>query len=80
MGYIDSGKKDGETLYQGGDRNGDEGYFIQPTDFTYVKPDLMKIVKEEMLVLCSSLKMKQVRKVQFCNRDTSKAELISYDF
>jgi aldehyde dehydrogenase (NAD+) len=47
MGYIDSGKKDGATLYQGGDRHGDEGYFIQPTIFTDVKPD-MKIVKEEI--------------------------------
>ena len=47
MGYIDSGKKDGATLYQGGDRHGDEGYFINPTIFTDVKPD-MKIVKEEI--------------------------------
>ena len=47
MGYIDSGKKDGATLFQGGDRNGDEGYFINPTIFTDVKPD-MKIVKEEI--------------------------------
>jgi len=47
MGYIESGKKDGATLYQGGDRHGDEGYFIQPTIFTDVKPD-MKIVQEEI--------------------------------
>jgi aldehyde dehydrogenase (NAD+) len=47
MGYIESGKKDGATLYQGGDRHGDEGYFIKPTIFTDVKPD-MKIVKEEI--------------------------------
>ena len=47
MGYIDSGKKDGATLYQGGERHGDEGYFINPTIFTDVKPD-MKIVKEEI--------------------------------
>ena len=47
MGYIDSGKKDGATLYQGGDRHGDEGYFINPTIFTDVKPD-MEIVKEEI--------------------------------
>ena len=47
MGYIDSGKKDGATLYQGGDRHGEEGYFINPTIFTDVKPD-MKIVKEEI--------------------------------
>jgi len=47
MGYIESGKKDGATLYQGGDRHGTEGYFIQPTIFTDVTPD-MKIVKEEI--------------------------------
>ena len=47
MGYIESGKKDGATLYQGGDRHGSEGYFINPTIFTDVKPD-MKIVREEI--------------------------------
>jgi aldehyde dehydrogenase (NAD+) len=47
MGYIESGKKEGATLLQGGDRNGTEGYFINPTIFTDVKPD-MKIVKEEI--------------------------------
>ena len=47
MGYIESGKKDGATLYRGGDRHGNEGYFINPTIFTDVKPD-MKIVKEEI--------------------------------
>ena len=47
MGYIESGKQDGATLLQGGNRHGNEGYFIQPTIFTDVKPD-MKIVKEEI--------------------------------
>ena len=47
MGYIESGKRDGATLLQGGNRHGNEGYFIQPTIFTDVKPD-MKIVKEEI--------------------------------
>jgi len=47
MGYIESGKKDGATLYQAGDRHGNEGYFINPTIFTDVKPD-MKIVREEI--------------------------------
>jgi aldehyde dehydrogenase (NAD+) len=47
MGYIESGKQDGATLYQGGDRHGNEGYFINPTIFTDVKPD-MKIVQEEI--------------------------------
>ena len=30
-GYIESGKKDGATLHQGGDRSGTEGYFINPS-------------------------------------------------
>jgi aldehyde dehydrogenase (NAD+) len=47
MGYIESGKKEGATLHQGGDRHGKEGYFINPTIFTNVKPE-MKIVKEEI--------------------------------
>ncbi|KAF8154927.1 aldehyde dehydrogenase [Crassisporium funariophilum] len=47
MGYIESGKKEGATVYEGGDRFGTEGYFINPTIFTDVKPD-MKIVQEEI--------------------------------
>jgi acyl-CoA reductase-like NAD-dependent aldehyde dehydrogenase len=47
MGYIDSGKQDGATVVTGGDRHGKEGYFINPTIFTDVKPD-MKIVQEEI--------------------------------
>ena len=47
MGYIDSGKEAGATLHHGGERHGDEGYFIKPTIFTDVHPD-MKIVKEEI--------------------------------
>ncbi|TEB33828.1 aldehyde dehydrogenase [Coprinellus micaceus] len=41
MGYIESGKADGAT------RVGTDGYFIEPTIFTDVKPD-MKIVREEI--------------------------------
>ncbi|TDL22408.1 NAD-dependent aldehyde dehydrogenase [Rickenella mellea] len=47
MSYIDSGKKDGATVHLGGEQHGTEGYFIQPTIFTNVKPE-MKIVKEEI--------------------------------
>ncbi|KAJ7478692.1 aldehyde dehydrogenase [Mycena galericulata] len=47
MGYIDSGKEEGATVHIGGERHGTEGYFIQPTIFTDVKPE-MKIVKEEI--------------------------------
>ncbi|KAF5309528.1 hypothetical protein D9619_012369 [Psilocybe cf. subviscida] len=47
MGYIDSGKKAGATVICGGERFGNEGYFVQPTVFTNATPD-MKIVKEEI--------------------------------
>ncbi|KAG6901632.1 hypothetical protein C0995_009800 [Termitomyces sp. Mi166 len=47
MSYIESGKQDGATVHTGGARHGDEGYFIQPTIFTDVKPE-MKIVQEEI--------------------------------
>lgn len=47
MGYIESGKKEGATCYMGGNRWGNEGYFIEPTIFTDVKED-MTIVREEI--------------------------------
>ncbi|KAG8811116.1 hypothetical protein FRC17_002623 [Serendipita sp. 399] len=47
MGYIEAGKKEGATVHVGGDRHGDEGYYVQPTVFTDATPD-MKIVKEEI--------------------------------
>ncbi|KAF8324536.1 NAD-dependent aldehyde dehydrogenase [Cantharellus anzutake] len=47
MGYIESGKKDGATLHLGGSQHGTEGFFIEPTIFTDVKPD-MKIMREEI--------------------------------
>jgi len=47
MGYIESGKAEGATVHAGGNRHGNEGYFIQPTIFTNTKPD-MKIVREEI--------------------------------
>ena len=47
MNYIDSGKQEGATVHLGGQRFGNEGYFINPTIFTNTKPD-MKIVREEI--------------------------------
>ncbi|KAJ7753905.1 aldehyde dehydrogenase [Mycena maculata] len=47
MGYIDSGKEQGATVHIGGDRFGNEGYYINPTIFTNTRPD-MKIVQEEI--------------------------------
>ncbi|KAG9083707.1 aldehyde dehydrogenase (NAD(P)(+)) ald5 [Ceratobasidium sp. UAMH 11750] len=47
MGYIESGKAQGAKVAIGGERHGSEGYFIQPTVFTDVKPE-MKIIQEEI--------------------------------
>ncbi|KAI0069784.1 aldehyde dehydrogenase [Panus rudis PR-1116 ss-1] len=47
LGYINSGKQDGAHVHYGGYRIGNEGYFISPTIFTNVSPD-MKIVREEI--------------------------------
>lgn len=47
MSYINDGKEAGATVHLGGERWGNEGYFIQPTIFTETKPD-MRIVKEEI--------------------------------
>ncbi|KAF7717768.1 Aldehyde dehydrogenase [Penicillium ucsense] len=47
MEYIKHGKNEGATVAVGGERHGTEGYFIQPTVFTDVKPD-MKIAQEEI--------------------------------
>ncbi|KAG5636466.1 hypothetical protein H0H81_007946 [Sphagnurus paluster] len=47
MSYIESGKADGAHVLSGGARHGEVGYFIQPTIFTDVKPD-MKIFREEI--------------------------------
>jgi aldehyde dehydrogenase (NAD+) len=47
MSYIESGKQAGATIAVGGERQGTEGYFIQPTIFTNVDPS-MKIVQEEI--------------------------------
>lgn len=47
MGYIEEGKKEGATVELGGERHGDKGYFIKPTIFTNVTPN-MKIMQEEI--------------------------------
>merc|ERR1712225_223769 len=47
MSYIQSVKEAGAKVEHGGERHGDEGYFIQPTIFSNVSPD-MKIMQEEI--------------------------------
>ncbi|KIM37663.1 hypothetical protein M413DRAFT_76887 [Hebeloma cylindrosporum] len=47
MGYIDEGKNGGAKVHLGGERHGNEGFFIQPTIFTDCNLD-MKITHEEI--------------------------------
>lgn len=53
-GYIDQGENDGATVITGGDRIGDQGYFIEPTILTDTRPE-MSVVREEIFgpVLCA---------------------------
>ena len=44
---IEKGKEEGATLAFGGDKVGDEGYYIQPTVFANVT-DEMTIAREEV--------------------------------
>lgn len=44
---IESGRKEGAKLETGGEKIGNEGYFIQPTVFSNVT-DNMTIAKEEV--------------------------------
>jgi aldehyde dehydrogenase (NAD+) len=47
LDLIDSGKKAGAKLVAGGQRHGDEGFFVQPTVFVDVE-DHHKIAREEV--------------------------------
>lgn len=47
MKYIASGKEGGATVHLGGKQVGTEGFFIEPTIFTDVKPE-MEIAREEI--------------------------------
>ncbi|KAF9534827.1 aldehyde dehydrogenase domain-containing protein [Crepidotus variabilis] len=46
-GYIDSGKKEGAQVVLGGEKRKGKGYYVDPTIFGNIKPE-MKIVKEEI--------------------------------
>jgi len=46
-GYINSGIAEGATIRSGGQRHGNEGYFLEPTVITRTRND-MKIVREEI--------------------------------
>ena len=47
LSFIESGKAEGATLVAGGARIGQVGYFVEPTVFTGVTPE-MRIAREEI--------------------------------
>ncbi|HWW65398.1 MAG TPA: aldehyde dehydrogenase family protein [Sphingomonadaceae bacterium] len=53
-GYIRTGQEEGASLLVGGERIGEEGYFVQPTVLVDTRPD-MRVVREEIFgpVLCA---------------------------
>ncbi len=53
-GFLDSGRQQGAEFVTGGQRYGNEGYFIQPTVLAKTTPD-MKVVREEIFgpVVCA---------------------------
>ena len=50
MELIESGKSQGAKMHCGGSRIGDKGYYIEPTVFTDVTPD-MRIAREEVSLI-----------------------------
>ncbi|TQN63951.1 Aldehyde dehydrogenase [Colletotrichum shisoi] len=71
MGYIQAGKEEGATLETGGERHGDKGYFIQPTIFSNVRPD-MKIMREEIFgPVCAISKFKDEDEAIKLGNDTT---------
>lgn len=49
MGLIESGKKEGAKVEFGGERHGDQGFYVTPTVFSNVTDD-MRIAKEEVTI------------------------------
>lgn len=49
LGLIEQGKKEGAKLCTGGARQGDKGYFVQPTVFSDVQ-DHHVIAQEEVRI------------------------------
>ncbi|MGY4652983.1 aldehyde dehydrogenase family protein [Mycobacterium sp. URHB0021] len=54
LGFLESGRSQGAEVVIGGGRQGDRGYFVQPTILTNTRPD-MKVVREEIFgpVVCA---------------------------
>ncbi|EGU79575.1 aldehyde dehydrogenase [Fusarium oxysporum f. sp. raphani 54005] len=71
MGYIKAGKDEGATIETGGERLGNKGYFIKPTIFSNVRPD-MKIMQEEIFgPVCAISKFKDEKEVIDLAHDTA---------
>jgi phenylacetaldehyde dehydrogenase len=53
-GFLASGREQGAEVVTGGQRHGNEGYFVQPTILTKTTPE-MKVVREEIFgpVVCA---------------------------
>lgn len=70
MAYIELGKADGATVLTGGVRKGEIGYFVEPTIFSDVKPD-MKIIREEIFgPVCAVIRFKEEQEVIDMANDT----------
>jgi acyl-CoA reductase-like NAD-dependent aldehyde dehydrogenase len=48
LDLIESGKRSGAKLHTGGQRQGDKGFFVQPTVFSDVRDD-HQIAREEVI-------------------------------
>ncbi|KAF5346487.1 hypothetical protein D9756_010090 [Leucocoprinus leucothites] len=71
MGYISSGKSEGAKVLIGGERLGEQGYFIKPTIFVDAKPN-MKIMQEEIFgPVCSIVKFRTEEEVTEWANDTT---------
>ena len=46
-GFLDSGRSEGATIVTGGARQGERGFFFQPTVISKTRPD-MRVVREEI--------------------------------
>src|SRR6476620_3865090 len=71
LGYIDSGKREGATLVAGGNRTDigtGKGYFVQPTVFTDVQPE-MTIAREEIFgPVLASIEFADIKKAHYIAR------------
>ena len=63
LSYIDKGREQGAQCVAGGDRHGDQGYFIQPTVFSEVTDDMAIATDEIFGPVMQVLRFKEVDEV-----------------